>query len=62
MTGIFIGLPGRLPPALSNENPDLAIMVLTLNETGFTRLPAPELLLQPYSHAGGRSIPAGWRR
>jgi hypothetical protein len=34
----FLSLLGSLPPALTAESPDLAIMVLTLNEAAFTRL------------------------
>ncbi|HUC24232.1 MAG TPA: TniQ family protein [Streptosporangiaceae bacterium] len=34
----FLTLLGSLPPALSSESPDLAVMVLTLNEAAFTRL------------------------
>jgi hypothetical protein len=30
--------PARLPPALPSESPDLAIMVLTLNDAAFARL------------------------
>jgi hypothetical protein len=34
----FLSLLGQLPPTLSSETADLAIMVLTLNEAAFTRL------------------------
>jgi len=34
----FLGLLGNLPPALPSGSPDLAIMVLTLNEAAFVRL------------------------
>jgi hypothetical protein len=34
----FLSLLGSLPPALPSGSPDLAIMVLTLNEAAFTRL------------------------
>jgi TniQ len=34
----FLSLLGSLPSALPHENPDLAVMVLTLNEAAFTRL------------------------
>jgi TniQ len=34
----FLSLLGSLPPALSSASPDLAIMVLTLNEAAFARL------------------------
>lgn len=34
----FLTLLGSLPAALSSESPDLAVMVLTLNEAAFTRL------------------------
>ena len=34
----FLSLLGSLPSALSSESPDLAIMVLTLNEAAFARL------------------------
>jgi TniQ len=34
----FLSLLGSLPPALTAESPDLAIMLLTLNKAAFTRL------------------------
>jgi hypothetical protein len=34
----FLSLLGSLPSALTTEVPDLAIMMLTLNEAAFTRL------------------------
>jgi hypothetical protein len=34
----FLGLLGTVPPGLSREGPDLAVMVLTLNDAAFTRL------------------------
>lgn len=34
----FLSLLGNLPSGLSSESPDLAVMVLTLNEAAFTRL------------------------
>ena len=34
----FLSLLGSPPSALSSESPDLAVMVLTLNEAAFTRL------------------------
>jgi hypothetical protein len=34
----FLSLLGSLPSGLSSESPDLAVMVLTLNEAAFTRL------------------------
>jgi hypothetical protein len=34
----FLGLLGTVPPGLTREGPDLAVMVLTLNEAAFARL------------------------
>lgn len=34
----FLGLLGTVPAGLSREGPDLAVMVLTLNEAAFARL------------------------
>lgn len=34
----FLSLLGSIPSGLSSESPDLAVMVLTLNEAAFTRL------------------------